>query len=794
MEDAPPSTSRRFRFRDHSEEVKAVDDFNGDGHTTTDFSSVSSDLDDDTELESMSAQGIRHLCSELLELKMESEEEFQNIVLANYSSFIGIFEGAKNLEHDVKQLKYQVSTQKRLIEDLTNGILNKAFEQEKIEPVFDESLNAQTSIMTILSAHTEDCCDIVDNLLAEHRLDEAIFYLEREANSDESRQLLQGYSPDKLVSYNSAVSEKRSAIVDQLVSVANNPRVSPPELQKALVGLCRLGEDHLATQLLLNYYHLRIASRINDLHSSKVFLHGVYIQEVGKFVFSMISQTVRSYVALHGGTSPYASELLQWADEETEVFANCFSIYVKSLVELSSGLPIVIEAMQITMSYCSLLESQGLVLHSNLIKHITPCIEQVLEVHIQHFKKVIGIFTSSDTWFLGRYLVSGMLNQETSSTIKGQQSEYCPLTNSARKFITLFQAILEEVSPLIALHVEGSIISGLKDLFSTYILFIERALISGTEAEEGDLRINVAESLVQKLSLVANLSTLEQILSNMIQSVFIGFNHLKFEIDSYVLFIHDTCAQIRSNFFKQFVLKYSPSEGEWGNIPACCTGGQEDSKIHDPEPSISYQEFYLELRRLKKHAEDHFIDLDWLTDILKELMEAIFLWISSEEIWEISKEHLSDQNCGNFTQLKLDLHFLVEIVGWGGWFSDNTMKAYSDIVSRMESALVSAGLNSKCNISDDEWATNAAIRTLQKLQESDENEAVTKGPAGELELDADLNGPNLSDINGSSEVSDIATTPKDAAYIATSPKDAADYIANLETNEGDTLDALMQQL
>lgn len=359
-----------------------------------------------------------------------------------------IFEGAKNLECDIMQLKYQVSTQKRLIEDLTNGILNKTFEQEKIEPLLDESLHAQTSSMIILDAHTEDCCDILDNLLAENRLDEAISYLESEANSAESRQLLQGYSPDKLVSYNSAISEKRSAIVDQLVLVANNPRVSPPELHKALAGLCRLGEDNLATQLLLNYYHSRIASRINDFHSSKAFLHGLYVQEVGKFVFSMISQAVRSFVALHGGTSPYAPELLQWADEETEVFANCFSRYVKSLVELSSGLPIVVEVMQTTMSYCSLLESQGLVLQSNLIKHITPCIEQVLEIHIQHFKKVIGIFTSSDTWVLGRYLVSGMLNEETSSTIKGQQPEYCPLTNSARKFITLFQVCFVSISLL----------------------------------------------------------------------------------------------------------------------------------------------------------------------------------------------------------------------------------------------------------------------------------------------------------------------------------------------------------
>ena len=106
-----PST--RFRFRDHSEsEIAAFSD------TDSDLSSASSEGDDgDRDLESMTGkvimmwwwvwdrlnlkwnycvcecglmllQGIKHLCSELQELKLASNDEFHKNILSNYTVFI----------------------------------------------------------------------------------------------------------------------------------------------------------------------------------------------------------------------------------------------------------------------------------------------------------------------------------------------------------------------------------------------------------------------------------------------------------------------------------------------------------------------------------------------------------------------------------------------------------------------------------------------------------------------------------------------------------------------------------
>lgn len=246
---------------------------------------------------------------------------------------------------------------------------------------------------------------------------------------------------DVLMLYKSAISGRKAMLTLESTLVAENSRISAPELQKALVGICRLGESHLATQLLVKYYQSRIASGIHDLQNSKVFLHGVYIRELSRFVFSMISQAARSFMKLYGETSPFASEFIQWVYEEIEVFAVSFARYVISVSEVSSRLSTAVESVQFALSCCSLLETQGLVLRPCLIEHVRPCMEDVLVVHVDHFKKVIGIFTATNAWVLGRYFLSGNLNESYSSMVIEERPEFCLLTSSGRKFVTVLQVV-----------------------------------------------------------------------------------------------------------------------------------------------------------------------------------------------------------------------------------------------------------------------------------------------------------------------------------------------------------------
>jgi hypothetical protein len=64
------------------------------------------------------------------------------------------------------------------------------------------------------------------------------------------------------------------------------------------------------------------------------------------------------------------------------------------------------------------------------------------------------------------------------------------------------------------------------------------------------------------------------------------------------------------------------------------------------------QELFLELRKLEKLVEDGVFEVDWLMELLRELIEAINVWISNNKaIWAISKENFTVQHSDNFKKV-----------------------------------------------------------------------------------------------------------------------------------------------
>ncbi|RVW53636.1 Retrovirus-related Pol polyprotein from transposon RE2 [Vitis vinifera] len=565
------------------------------------------------------------------------------------------------MENELMQLKHHVSTQKRLIKELTYGIYLDLLSKETIESIIKEPVCAEQSPLSTLEAHTIDVSETLDTLLSEYRLDEALTILEMEAETFLRMQLEESYPPDMLMSYNSAMSERKALLADQLILVAENPRVAAPELQKALVGLCRLGHSHYATKLLLKYYHTCLATGIHNFQHSKSLPHGAYIRVLAKFVFSMISQAAKSFVVLYGETSPYASELIQWACEQTQVFISCFIKFVTSISEISGGLSTAVEAVQFALSYCSLLETQRIVLCPFFIKHVRPCMEEALQIRIEHFKKVIAIFAATDAWDLGRYLVSGILNEERPSMAVGQQPKYCLLTNSGRKFVTLLQAITEDVSPLVSLQMEGPILRGLTDLFMVYIASLERAIACQT----GGSIINLAVSLQQQVSVLANISTLVHFFSSIIKSIFKGISNFNCELMETplvgcqqkdlalcLLLIQEASDQLRASFCQQFIYRMSPESGCRLTPETCGISYGDFNVFHDMIPSVVLQVLFLELRKLERLTEGN-TEMQWLMELLKALMEARFAWtLNNQDIWTTSEDDLIVQHPGNFKQRK----------------------------------------------------------------------------------------------------------------------------------------------
>ncbi|KAE8681753.1 Phospholipid sterol acyl transferase 1 isoform 1 [Hibiscus syriacus] len=513
------------------------------------MSSVSSDLDDENELQSMTGKGINHLCSELLELKAESDEDFHRNIFSNYSSFVRIFDEVKAMENELTQLKGHVLTQKKLVKDLMNGIYLKVLSEEIIDSILQESEFAEPAPPIELAAHIDSISETLDVLMFENRIDEAIAILQREDENLQRMQFEDNSPEDLLMLYNSAVYEKKAMLTLQQTLSAENPRISAAELQKVLIGICRLGDTHLATQLLLKYYHSRLATGRHNLQCSQSFLDG-----------------------------------FQWAREETELVIDSFNKYVKSSSDVTEGFSKAVEAMQFSLSYCSLLKSQ-------------------------------------------RYLISGILS-EGNYVVAGQHPEYCLLTNSGRKFITLLQAIIADVTPFLAIRMEGSILNGLMNLFTEYIAILEEAITFETHVSEKRSFLRGPGYLHSELRKKNSIDFLQE------------------ELDGCILFIQEAAAKLKARFCQQFINRMSSPETSSKLMLQIFNDSPQSSKFQFAMPSVAFQVLFFELRKVDKIDEDNVFEEDWLMELLRDLIEAIFSWmVNNKEIWrnkENSPVQLSD--------------------------------------------------------------------------------------------------------------------------------------------------------
>ncbi|XP_061367495.1 exocyst complex component EXO84B-like [Gastrolobium bilobum] len=734
------STPPKFHFRDHSFPESQNSMHSSDASSDV-VSAVSLSISDpdiaELDIESMTGRGIKHLCDELRELKEAASEDLQKNIFANYSSFLRILEEATGVENELVQLENHFISHKRLVKDLTDRIypmtlsLNSTFE--------DHIDDVEPSSPSELESHINDLSEKLDILMAENRIDEVLDLIES-ADEHYQRIELEDYSHSEIMLFNTVISEKKSMLTQQLTQIAENKRTSGPELRRALAALCRLGDSQLAIHLLFKYYHLRIVTGTNDLQWPKSSSNDICIREFARFVFSMISQAARSFVMLCGETSPYASELTLWAHEETKSFIACFDKHIKCFSAISVGLSSAINAVKFGVLYCSLLENQKLVLRPYLVRHLCPCMEEVLDTHINHYKKVIAIFSESDPWILEKYLVSGVFGGAGSSTLAvGEQTEYCLLTTSGRKVLTLLQAIIEDISPLVGLQMGSLVISGLTNLFTEYIIILERGLTNETSTiVQGSPRIKLAESLPQQVSILANLSTLVQFLSTMVKSIFSSSGHMdsqviennsivhqQQELDDFLLFIKEGSNKLRNVFWQQLVLRVLSTYRSHEIFSAFQYNDQFDANmIHNPMPSFIFQVLFLELRKIEQLDEENVFEVNWLMGLLRELMEFMFIWVSkNKEIHETTEENVSLQT-DEANQFILDVQFLVEIGMYGGYFFNDPLL----LLTLMKSTFNSAGLDPFKDVDNDDWAIDAATKTIQKLLEIEKTSLHPKEP------------------------------------------------------------------
>lgn len=155
--------------------------------------------------------------------------------------------------------------------------------------------------------------------------------------------------------------------------------------------------------------------------------------------------------------------------------------------------------------------------------------------------------------------------------------------------LIIFQAIKEDTSTFVILQMEGSVLKGLMDLFTEYTVILESSLDDKEYdgADEVDSSINSAESLVQQVSVITNLSTLVNIFSGIVRSIFKESSHLEFEIDSYILFVQEACSRLRADLYEQFIQRIMSLKSDYRLTPNESPDDSDSSS--DIMPSVPYQ-------------------------------------------------------------------------------------------------------------------------------------------------------------------------------------------------------------
>lgn len=144
------------------------------------------------------------------------------------------------------------------------------------------------------------------------------------------------------------------------------------------------------------------------------------------------------------------------------------------------------------------------------------------------------------------------------------------------------------------------------NLFKKYIDILERAINCETAvAETNNSRLYLANSVQQQVSILANLSALEQLFSSMVRSIFKGVSDVNSELmkihpvevqvkelDSCISFIQEASCRLRALFCEQFILKIMSVKTSYKLTPASSVDGPgESSMFHGVMPSLAFQVF-----------------------------------------------------------------------------------------------------------------------------------------------------------------------------------------------------------
>ncbi|KAI7756703.1 hypothetical protein M8C21_021728 [Ambrosia artemisiifolia] len=684
---------------------------------------------------SLNEKEIRQLCSYLLDLKKASAEEMRRSVYANYTAFIRTSKEISDLEGELLSIRNLLSTQAILIHGLAEGIHVESLSVTVPGGSLSNGVSADMDRdPSDLENWLIELPDILDVLLAERRVEEALATLDEGEHVASEAKRKQSLSPALLASLQTAITECRRRLADQLADAASQPTTRGGELRAAITALKKLGDGPRAHSLLLQAYSQRLQSDMQNLRPSSTSYGGAYTAAVSQLVFSVIAQTATDANAIFGKEPTYSSELVMWATKQTEDFALLVKRHALASSAAAGGLRAAAECVQIALGHCSLLEARGLTLCPVLLRLFRPSVEQALDANLKRIEESTAALAAVDDWDLSFSPTVTRLSGRPSSlnTITHQHK----LSSSAQRFNSMVQDFFEDVGPLLSMQLGGKMLEGLFHVFNSYVSMLIRALPGSMEEEanyegSGNTIVRMAETESQQMALLANASLLaDELLPRAAMKLTpIMYNddprgrpsdrqNRNPEQREWKRRLASIVDRLKDSFCRQHALDLIFTEdGDTHLASEMYINMDETVEEIEWFPSPIFQELYAKLYRMSAIAAEMFAGRErFSTLLLMRLTETVILWLSEDQtFWEDILEGPRPLGPLGLQQFYLDMKFVISFASQGRYSSRNLNRAVNEIINKALAAFSATGMDPYSVLPEDEWFGDICQDAMDRL-------------------------------------------------------------------------------
>lgn len=707
---------------------------------------------------SLNDKEIKQLCSYLLDLKKASAEEMRRSVYANYAAFIRTSKEISDLEGELSSIRNLLSTQAALIHGLAEGVHIDSLSNSFTEGIKVNKLSiSEDREPSELEKWLLEFPDLLDVLLAERRVDEALAALDEGERVASEAKELKTLAPAVLMSLQTSIIECRQKLADQLAEAACQPSTHGGELRAAISALKRLGDGPRAHSLLLNAHLQRYQYNMQSLRPSSTSYGGAYTAALSQLVFSAIAQAASDSSSIFGEEPAYTSELVMWATKQTEAFALLVKRHALASSAAAGGLRAAAECVQIALGHCSLLEARGLALCPVLLKLFKPSVEQALDANLKRIEESNAALAAADDWILTYPPTATRQSGRPSTSLSNSTVFQHKLTSSAHRFNLMVQDFFEDVGPLLSMQLGGQTLEGLFQVFNSYVNMLIKALPGSMEEEanfEGSSNkiVRLAETEAQQIALLANASLLAEELFPRAAMKLTPLTQATYKDDTrrplerqnrhpeqreWKRRLVSSVDRLKDTFCRQHALDLIFTEEGDSHLAADMYLNM-DGNVDEMElfPSPIFQELFVKLNRMASIAADMFVGRErFATLLLMRLTETVILWLSEDQsFWDDIEEGSKPLGTLGLRQFYLDMKFVICFASQGRYLSRNLHRVVNEIISKAMAAVAATGVDPYGELPEDEWFSDICQDAIERLS----------GRPKANNVDRDLNSPTAS--------------------------------------------------